>query len=471
MKQFKPVLIAAIACLIVAGALFAVMKFMPNEAEEITPTNKAEDSMLMIIQKSATSVQRVEVKTDFGESFSIDYSLDDTGSTVATLHGGDKNLAYDQKGLTDLTGYVGFLAAIQEIPDAKDKEFGFDKPQREINVSYTDGEKITLLFGKDAPSGDGIYVKREDTGVVYLIGGSSEEMLMKTLNDYRVFTLFGPYEETTDIRKVTIEREGEDKLDVEAKGKEVSTSEETAVAQYEIKSPTQADVSNDALETSLLKPLIAIASETLVEDNPKDLAKYGLDHPVRVEFDDSDGKTVSFLIGSDAENGGTYVMLDGANSVVLTKEPIPFVNVDYTDLMLKLIFLHNMDTVSSVQYQMDDGTVNTFIINSTDPANATFNGAEMSADNMSNLFLLTVRFTLQGKLDSSMKYGAPKLTVNMKLKNGSTTTLQLCEINDRHYAAIIDGTARYYVNVNQVNELITAFDTLKSGGTIPAMFE
>jgi len=471
MKQFRPVLIAAIICLIVAGALFAVMKFMPQEAEEITPTNKAENSMLMIIQKSATAVKEVQVKSDSGEKFSIDYALDDTGTTVATLHGGDKNLAYDQKALTDLTGYVGFLAAIQEIPDASDKEFGFDKPQRELNISYTDGEKITLLLGKDAPSGDGIYVKRADTGIVYLIGGSSEEMLMKTLNDYRVFTLFGPYKNTTDILKVSIEREGEDKLVVEAKSKEISTSEETAVAQYEIKSPAQADVSNEALETSLLNPLIAIASETLVEDNPKDLAKYGLDHPVRVEFEDSDGKVVAFLIGGTSENGGNYVMLDGANSVIATKEPIPFINVDYTDLMLKLIFLHNMDTVSSVQYQLESGAVHNFIINSTSPASATFDGKEMSADNISNLFLLTVRFTLQGKLDSSMKYGDPKLTVSLKLKNGNTTTLKLCEINDRHYAAIIDGTARYYVNVNQVNELLTAFDTVKSGGIIPAMFE
>ncbi|MBQ3055327.1 MAG: DUF4340 domain-containing protein [Oscillospiraceae bacterium] len=471
MKQFKPVLIAAIACLVVAAALFTVMKLMPKEAEEITPTNKAENSMLMIIQKSATSVKKVEVKVDSGEKFSIDYSLDDTGNTVATLHGGDKNLTYDQKGLTDLTGYVGFLAAIQEIPDATDKEFGFDKPQREIDIDYTDGEKITLLLGKDAPSGDGIYLKRVDTGIVYLIGGSSSDMLMKTLHDYRVFTLFGPYENTTEIRKVTIEREGEDKLIVEAKSGVVSTSEETAVAQYEITSPAQADVSNEALESTLLKPLIEIASERLVEDNPKDLAKYGLDHPVRVEFEDSDDQTVSFLIGGTSENGGNYVMLDGTSSVIETKEPIPFTTVDYTDLMLKLIFLHNMDTVSSVQYQLGSGVVHNFIINSTSPASATFDGKEVSADNISNLFLLTVRFTLQGKLDSSMKYGDPKLTITLKLKNGNTTTMKLCEINDRHYAAVIDGTARYYVNVNQVNELLTAFDTVKSGGIIPAMFE
>ncbi len=471
MKQFKPVLIAAIACLVIAGALLLVMKLLPNQAETITPTESADENMLMVIQKSATSVKKADFKTDTGEKYSIEFSLDEDGNQIATLFGGEEELVYNDSSMYDLAGYLGFMAAIQAIPDANDKDFGFNKPQREIKITYTDGEVIELELGKDAPTGDGIYLKRKDTGNVYLVGGSTTDMLMKTLHDYRVFTLFGPYEQTTAIRKVTIERQGQDKLIVEAKSNDISTSEETSTAQYEIISPVQADVDNSALESGLLQPLIEIKAESLIEDNPKDLAKYGLDQPVRVEFTDSDDDTVSFLIGANGENGGNFVMIEGSNSVVLTEQPISFTTVDYTDLMLKLIWLHNMDTVSNIQYQINGGATHNFVINSTNPVSATYDGGEISNDNVSNLFLLTVRFTLQGKLDSSMKYGAPKLTINMKLKNGSTTTLQLAEINDRHYAAIIDGTARYYVNVNQVNELLAAFDTLASGGTIPDMFE
>lgn len=465
MKQFKPVLITAIACLVLVGALFLVFKLIPSEAEMITPSNPAEDNMLMVIEKNAFIVERADFKTDSGEKFTIQFELDEDGNQFATLIGGEKDLAYDDTAMYDLAGYLGYMAAIQEIENANDKDFGFHNPQREIKISYTDGVVINLTVGKHAPTGKGIYVKREDTDRVFLVGGETANVLMKTLRDYRVFTLFGPYTDTTDIRKITIARPGEDKLVVAAKGSEVSTSAQTAVAQYEIISPIQTDAANDAVEKKLLQPLIEIAADTLVEDKPKDLAKYGLDNPIRVDFTDADNTSVSFLIGDTAESGGNYVMLEGSNSVVLTQKAIPFVTVVDTDLMLKLIWLHNMDAVSSIQYQIAGGVSHQLAINS-----ATYDGSKISSDNMNNLFLLTVQFTLQGKLDNSMKYGAPKITINMKLKDGSSTTLQLAEINDRHYAAIIDGTARYYVNVTQVNQLLSAFDTLAGGGNIPGMF-
>lgn len=465
MKQFKPVLIAAIACLVIAGALFLVLKLLPNDAEIITPSESANDSMLMVIQKNATVVKQADFKTDSGEKFSIQFELDENGNQFATLIGGEEGLAYNDSTMYDLAGHLGYMAAVQEISGANDKDFGFDKPQREIKISYTDGEVIRLTVGKNAPTGDGIYVKREDTNAVFLVGGETANMLMKTLHDYRVFTLFGPYTDTTSIRRMTIVRPGEDKLVLVAKGNEVLPSTQTAVAQYEIISPLQNDAANDAVEKNLLQPLIEITAKTLVEDNPKDLAKYGLDNPARVEFTDADNTTISFLIGKTGENGGNYVMLEGSNSVVLTENAISFLNVKDTDLMLKLIWLHNRDDVSSVSYQLADGTSHQLAIGT-----ATYDGSKISTGNLNNLFLLTVQFTLQGKLDSSMKYGEPKITITMNLKDGSTTTLRLAEINDRHYAAIIDGSARYYVNVTQVNQLLEAFDTLAEGGTIPDMF-
>ena len=70
-KQLKPILITAIACLVVAVALVLVLKLIPSDAETITPSNTAGDSMMMIIQKSATSVEKAEFKTDSGEKFTI----------------------------------------------------------------------------------------------------------------------------------------------------------------------------------------------------------------------------------------------------------------------------------------------------------------------------------------------------------------------------------------------------------------
>lgn len=470
MKQFKPVLIVAIACVVIGAIVFAVMKLFPKEAETITPSETSSD-MLMIVQKSATAVKEVNIESDDGEEFTILYSLDEKGNQTASIKDADPNLEYNTSDLYDLAGYIGIMAAIQKVENKKDADFGLDKPRRTIKVTFTDGEKITLKLGKDAPTGKGVYLKREDTKTTYLIGGSTSQMLLRTLRDYRVYKLFGPYQETSDIHKVTIERPGQDKLIVQSKTKNVETSQSATTSQYEILSPVQADAANDSIENKLLKGLIEIKSSALVEDNPKDLKKYGLDNPIRIELVDAEDKTVAFLVGAKAESGGNYVMIEGSNSVVVTEKEISFLNVDYTDIMLQLIFLHNMEDVKSVSYQLPGGAAHTLALNvSGKNISAQYDGGEITSQNASNLFLLTVRFTLQGKLDSSMKYGAPSITIKLTKKDGSTSTLALAQINERQYAAIIDGTARYYVNVTQINELTKAFETLKSGGTIPDMF-
>jgi len=61
--------------------------------------------------------------------------------------------------------------------------------------------------------------------------------------------------------------------------------------------------------------------------------------------------------------------------------------------------------------------------------------------------------------------------ITAKLSTGKTTTLELCEINERQYAAIIDGKApQFYVSVGEVKELIESFDILARGEDIPDMF-
>ncbi|MEF9988674.1 MAG: DUF4340 domain-containing protein, partial [Christensenella sp.] len=280
-KQMKPLIITAIICVVLAGALFAVFKLLPkqNVAEQapITPgTGKA----IYIVNKNPDMVKRVDFTTDSGEKFTIEYRIDEQGTQIGSIKGADPKLKYNQTDLFTLAGYVGMLSPMEEIKDAKGRadEFGFKKPQRKIEVEYTDNEHVELLLGSKAPSGDGMYIQRKDTGRVYLIGGTTMKMLMKTPSDYRDIMLYEPYSDISSINSVSITRPDEAAITVRRKinAEPISESNPTA-PQYEVISPDEADASNQPVEQKVLTPLIAIKSEKLVEDNPKDLKKYGLD--------------------------------------------------------------------------------------------------------------------------------------------------------------------------------------------------
>lgn len=475
MKQFKPVIITAVICLVLAAAVFAVVKLMPEEQTPPPQTSTQTGRAVDIIKKSANSVQEVQIKTDWGEKFTIEYSLDENGMQVASLKNADKRFEYNTDEMYTLAGYLGIMAGIEEIPDAegRDEEFGFKKPKREIKIKYTDGTEIELLLGADSPLGEGVYVKRVDTKRVYLIGGSTTDMLMKSLHDYRVAKLYDLITDVSTIKSVTIKRPDADEYTVKAKeNPEPVTETNPYAAQYEITKPIKADANNDPVQTKVLDVLAGINVTKLIEDDPKDLKQYGLDKPTVVKFELQGGDKIEFQVGARHEDGGRYVMRKGTPAVMVTEADVPFDSLDYTDLMMQLLWLHNMDTVSSIDYSLPDGSRHTLALDVVDGnIQATYDGGAITKDNANNLFLLSIRFTLQGAIDSSMKYGAPEIKMTMTLKDGSKTTLELSKINERQYAASVDGeAAKFYVNVNEVNELVEAFDIIKNGGTIPDMF-
>jgi len=476
MKQFKPVIITAIVCLILAGAMFAVFKFMPEEQPAPTPTTTPNTSgAIHIIQKSANSVEQVEIETDWGEKFTILYEINEEGDQVASLKKADERFEYNTSEMYTLAGYLGLMAGIEEIPDTqgRDEEFGFKKPKRRINIKYVDGSEIELLLGADSPLGEGVYLKRVDTDKVYLIGGSTTDMLMMSLKDYRVAKLFDPISDIANVKTVSITHPGQDTFTVRAKeDAEPVTENNPYAAQYEITEPVKADANNDPVETKLLEVLIGIKVASLVEDDPKDLEQYGLKDPIKVEFETVDNQKFKFKIGAKSQDGGRYVMRDGVPAVMVTEADIPWDSLDYTDLMMQLLWLHNMDQVASIDYRLPDGSRHTLSLNANETdIQASFDGGEISKENTSNLYLRTIQFTLQGAIDKTMSYGAPEIEMYMTLKNGGKTSLKLSRINERQYAASVDDApAKFYVNVNEVNELLEAFEILKSGGTIPDMF-
>ena len=113
MKQFKPVIITAAICLVLAAAMFAVIKLMPEEQETPAPQTSTQAGVAVdIIKKSANSVKEVQIKTDWGEKFTIEYTLDENGTQVANLKNADKRFEYNSDEMYTLAGYLGIMAGI-----------------------------------------------------------------------------------------------------------------------------------------------------------------------------------------------------------------------------------------------------------------------------------------------------------------------------------------------------------------------
>ncbi|MBQ8003748.1 MAG: DUF4340 domain-containing protein, partial [Oscillospiraceae bacterium] len=257
MKQFKPVIITAVVLLIVAAAAFAVIKLFPeiNDDIEAPVQSDVSSNMNKIIDRSSKDVASVEITTDAGETFAIDYGEDSIGAQTAVMRGADPLLKYNESDMTTLSGFVGLLVALEEVGTGEDSMFGFDKPQRTIKITFKGGDPITLIIGSETPLGTGVYIRRTDRDTVYTVGGSTTDILMMTKSDYRDFTLFDPIEAADSLTSVTVSRAGKQDITVvrkaDADAEPADETEAMLKVDYELISPVKRDVNSDTIDAEL----------------------------------------------------------------------------------------------------------------------------------------------------------------------------------------------------------------------------
>ncbi|MBQ9985266.1 MAG: DUF4340 domain-containing protein [Oscillospiraceae bacterium] len=481
MKQFKPVIITALVLVIVAAAAFAVIKLFPEADDEIgAPVQPDVSSGLnKIIDRSSKDVASVTVTTDSGETFTIDYGEDKLGAQTAVMRNADPLLRYSESEMTTLSGFVGLLVALEEVGELKSGEesmFGFDKPQRKIEIAFKGGDPVTLLIGSETPLGTGVYIRRTDRNIVYTVGGSTTDILMMTMKDYRDIHLYDTIGSADLLTKVTVSRAGKPDITVvrkEETGEAPADQVEASLqCDYALTSPVSRDANPDTINAALLDKVISIKPKAIVEDYPKDLAKYGLTNPVKLQFETSTEISQSLLIGGKTPDGGRYIMQEGVPSVIETEADIDLESLSHADIIMQLIWFYDSDEIDTITYELPGGETHTMSIEIKDKSlKGIYDGKEMVNRNATNMFLRTVRFTIAGEYTSDMKMGERAIKATIKLLSGATTTFELFPINDRQYAASVDGKApEYYVNVTEVRELLESFEILASGKDIPDMF-
>lgn len=479
MKQFKPVIITAIVFVIIAVAAFVTIKLLPdvnNNGNDVVLPDVSVNS-IKIIDRATDDIKSIEITTNSGESFAIDYSKNAIGVKSATMRGAGELLRYSESDMTTLSSYIGYLSATEEIGEDDGASFGFGKPARKIDVTFTDGEEIGLLLGSRTPLGEGVYIRRIDSKTVYTIGTSTADALMKTKAGYRDITLFTAISSTDLLTSVTVSKAGALPITVVRKPeadeeKDTSDAEAMLVADYVITSPISRDTNPDTVGPKLLDKVIAINAAELIEDNPKDLGKYGLNNPIKLRFTTSEGADVSLLIGGKTPSGGRYVMPDGIPTVIATEKDCDLESLSYADISSPLIWYYKSDAVSDITYELADGKRHTLSLKTSENSLVgVYDGKTLEGSNATNLFLRTIRFSVAEEATSGMKYGKRAVKATMVLKSGKTSTLELFEVNERRFAAVVDGkTAEFCVAVEEVRELLESFDLLSRGENIPDMF-
>lgn len=443
MKHKK--LIAAALAVAVLGGLYAWLMLNPAAEED-------EDAEQPILSLEKNELSALTVTPAGGTEFTIRLTQDGS-TTVYTMS--DSAHDYDDTQMSELVSAVCELSG-QKIESGSKRldTYGLEKGGTSVRIRQKSGTS-TLLLGKENTALGGTYCRLDGSDDVYLLSTDTAAQLTADLISYRQLLVAGGYYDLySDMDSLTISGSGRTAIAAGRRSMDgIREDAADAYSDFVFLQPVPCAADDSAFSDGLLTQLqYALTAQSIAEDDPSDLSRYGLDDPVSIRIK-TDNADFTILVGAADGDGGRYLMREGGSTVFISDASnLEFLDKDWrayrSDVLLsfgrtelKRITLSEGDTLHRVDFSQtdekdDDGdTLRT--------TTAKYNGTDMTDDAMDACYTnySSIRFTEQ--LDGAPS-GSPKYTASVELEDGTRHTVSFVKHGSRTYAANVDGGAEWF---------------------------
>ena len=333
-KPLRGLCIAFILVALLGGAAWLLL----NQPQ--TKTTGAETQALL--QKQMVDVASVTVQNQHGR-----YTVTQSGNqlVVHDLPAELVNLEYVAM-LLDECSNILYTQQVEQNP-ADLTLYGLADPVSTVDISYTDGQNLRLLFGTEEPVSGGRYFKTADSPAVLLMKNNRTIRFTMPVERYINYIIIPPNTTPSILSAVQDITFSGSKLPhpivlkavLEDREEILRISSSFGAATHIIVEPEL----HEANQTELIRltdSLLGLISEGVVAYNctPEQLSAYGFDQPVlQVEFDvqySKDAPVEHHLLRLSTLDGGYIATLDDWG-VVYKIAPVDFTTVNYEALVLR----------------------------------------------------------------------------------------------------------------------------------------
>ena len=324
-------------------------------------------------------------------------------------------------------------ATADEIVDAHPsdlKQFGLDPPSYSLEVS-TDSNppKFTLLLGDDTPTSGGIYAQVAGNPRVVTLASYLKSNLEKTLFDLR------------DRHALTLDADQLRKVQVESKGKKW-TLEKNPEGVWDLVLPPPVRADRFTVD-GLVSQLRGLSMQSIVAEDRKGQAAYGLTSPeLRLELT-GPGGTQTLLLGKKDKEGNHYYAVNSALPPVFTLNttfPTDF-EKDPADLRAKDLF--SFSSFDAKRLEIDSPKGHSVFVQQKDNQGKQTEGGSKTAPSAKMDTLLShlrdLRASTFPKGSDLAQFGLNKPMYRFKVQFGEknqTETLEISKVGDHVYARL-----------------------------------
>ncbi len=236
---------------------------------------------------------------------------------------------------------------------SEDQEFGLDEPDLVVTVKTQEaGPNFQFSIGDKIPTASGYYARVGDTSAVITVSTSVKTSLDKTMYDLRDKTILDF--EPAQLKQAVFTIRDSDTGD----GQEIKLEQTEDL--WKIIFPKEFKADNTKMG-ALLSKVKSSRIKDFIEEEPEDLAQYGLDQPSTtlslVVGDDNTQKTL--LLGNiDETKDGIYAKHEGAKNVFFVPtDLIEQFPKNPNDLRDRTLLSFNSDDIQKIELASADETV------------------------------------------------------------------------------------------------------------------
>lgn len=456
-------LIALLAALVVIAGIYAFI-----EVRGIGEPQPIADERVRILEFDVEDIARIVLKSQDetltlsreGESWAADYPYPLT-LNIRNI----EDIAYSFTGL-----------AAEEVVHENPEDlsvFGLDKPLVEATAYLSDGREYTVLLGNRTPAGNMFYLMKKDDPRVFAVWGSHGNHFSYTLDDLRDTQL--TQINAQEVTYFRLAREGERTIEIVKTQDSAEEQVKLGFAMWHMIQPysEKASVHHERFNT-LLSGLPQLEIAEFIDDNPQNLAEYGLDTPVmEIKVEDNQNK-LHLLFGKELDERYVYFQIAGENAVyAMEKEALAKLEATTPfELIDRFSFIVMIDYVDEIVIETsDDEYILTLARTVKEAAKQgeedevvtaySVDGKEIAEEDFKDFYQLLIGLIVEAEnkeLIDEKPYVTTKFSFNKE--NMPDVSIAYVPYNEDFFAVIRGGSAEFLISRKQVYHMINELKEL-----------
>lgn len=481
MRKNTKRLIWGLVAVAILGGVYAGLMHMPDEQDTSSETKT-------LVSLDTEKLSSVHVTLSGGDDYTLT-STTENKKTTYSMSGSQDASAYSDSLMQNLCSTASSISGqVVEISCDDLSKYGLADSDSvsTVAITDTDSQTTTLRFGVSSDVVSGTYCNIDGKTDVYLVDSDTASALLEQESYYRNLTVLGSYYSlSSEVKSLTVDALADGTV-LTIQARDTSGMDETTAKAYSdfvFTAPVSCDADDSALKNGLLSDLqTLLTAQSIAEDNPSDLSKYGLDKPTARVHIKTNSIDATVLIGSKTDdNSGCYVMKEGGSTVFISDaSSCGFLNDTWSDWRSTNLMPFSLNEVSQITVTQD-GTTHTVAVTqetsdedsqdeSEDSSNtdssdsssdvsqtAALDGETMSTEALQKLYAALDSVNYTRILDTPAQQHA-LASVTLTMTDGSTRSLSFAKGGSREYLASVDGGA-YTYGVQQ-DELTSITDAL-----------